>query len=201
MSNASSKTRRGLTIYQENPFITIDTVKTRVKRITNRKGDMFVKAEDESIVAPAAGFWQAQEVDTAQFVKLYINGVKAFSELTNAGTKVFELLYREMQKNIGKDRVYLSFTAIEYEMGEELKVSQATFTRGMRELIDKGFLAPAIGVGWYWINPDFVFNGDRLTFVKEYRRASANGKSKQQVPGQVVMDVTALLGEGEKVSK
>lgn len=198
MSNNSPKTRRGLTLYQENPFISIDTVKTRVKRITNRKGDMFVRAEDESIVAPAAGFWQAQEVDTAQFVKLYINGVKAFSELTNAGTKVFELLYREMQRNIGKDRVYLSFTTLEYEMGEELKVSQTTFTRGMRELIDKGFLAPAVGIGWYWINPDYVFNGDRLTFVQEYRRKASNGKSKQQIPGQMEMNVQALTDGTEE---
>lgn len=197
MSRHNSNTRRGLTIYDENPFITVDTVKTRVKRITNRKGDMFVKAEDESIVAPAAGFWQAQEVDTAQFVKLYINGVKAFSELTSAGTKVFELLYREMQKNIGKDRVLLSLMAID----DDVKISKATFTRGMRELMDKGFIAPTRVVGWFWLNPDYIFNGDRLTFVKEYRRAATNGKSKQQEPGQLQMNLQSLLSEGKEVSE
>lgn len=199
MSNESSKTRRGLTVYQENPFINIDMVKTRVKRITNRKGDMFVRAEDDAVVAPAAGFWQAQEVDTAQFVKLYINGVKAFSELTGAGTKVFELLYMEMQNNIGKDQVFLSYSGLEYHLGEKLKVSQATFTRGMRELIDKGFLAPTPIVGWFWLNPDYVFNGDRLTFVHEYRRKAANGKTKQQVPGQLEMNMQGMLEKGSEV--
>lgn len=57
-----------------------------------------IVGETGEIVAPVAGFWQAQEVDAAKFVKLYINGVKAFKELTNAGTKVFELLYLEVQK-------------------------------------------------------------------------------------------------------
>ena len=57
---------------------------------------------------PVAGFWQSQEVDSAKFVKLFVNGVKAFRELTNAGARVFEALYMEMQTNIGRDRVYLS---------------------------------------------------------------------------------------------
>ena len=40
----------------------------------------------------------------------------------------------------------------------------------MRELIDKGFVAPTEAVAWYWLNPDFMWNGDRLAFVREYRR-------------------------------
>ena len=36
----------------------------------------------------------------------------------------------------------------------------------MRELIDKGFVAPTEAVAWYWLNPDFMWNGDRLAFVQ-----------------------------------
>ena len=36
--------------------------------------------------------------------------------------------------------------------------------------MDKGFIAPAVGTGWYWLNPDYMWNGDRLAFVKEYRK-------------------------------
>lgn len=115
-------------------------------------------------IAPV-GFWQTQEVDKTQFVKLYINGVKAFRDLSPSGTKVFEILYTEIQKAVGQDRIYLSFTGIE----EILSISQATFTRGMRELIDKKFVAPTIATGWYWINLDYLWNGDRLAFVKEFR--------------------------------
>lgn len=188
MGRQDSNTRRGLTIYNENPFIHMDMVKTRIKRMTNKQGNMMmvVSGETGEVVASQSGFWWAREVDTAQFVKLYINGVKAFSELTNAGTKVFEILYREMQKNIDKDRVLLSLMALE----DDVKISKTTFTRGMRELMDKGFIAPTRVVGWYWLNPDYVFNGDRLTFVHEYRRTSEK-KAKQQLPGQIEIDIDA----------
>lgn len=179
MSNEVAKTRRGLTLYDENPFVSYDMVKSKTRRITNKNGDMMYVNGSTGEVTGQAGFWYAKEVDDAQFVKLYVKGVKAFKELTSAGTRVFELLYLEVQKNIGKDQIYLSFTAVK----PENSLSQATFTRGMRELIDKGFIAPCPAVGWYWLNPDYMFNGDRLAFVQEYRRAPK--KKGEQIPGQM----------------
>ena len=168
MSNeASGKTRRGVRVYDSNPFLQSGLVKPKTKRITNRRGDMMVVGETGEIVAPIAGFWQAEEVDSSKFIKLYVNGVRAFKDLTNAGTRVFEVLYLEVQKAIGQDRVYLSFTTLDPSVKN---LSQATFTRGMRELIDKGFVAPTDAVAWYWLNPDFMWNGDRLAFVREFRR-------------------------------
>jgi hypothetical protein len=162
MSN--EKTRRGLKVYKESPFM--NTIPVKSKRITNKRGDMMIVSRDDGeIVSEVSGFWERKEVDSSQFIKLYVAGVRQFAELTNAGTRVFALLYDEMQKNIGKDKVYLSFSDLDTEI---TKISQATFTRGMRELIDKKFLAPCPAIGWYWLNPDFIFNGDRLTFYKEY---------------------------------
>jgi hypothetical protein len=42
--------------------------------------------------------------------------------------------------------------------------------RGMRELIEKGFIAESVTQSKYFINPDYLWNGDRLGFVKEYRK-------------------------------
>ena len=164
------KTRRGVKLHKENPFLSdaASNTKQGIKRITNNKdgGQMvMVKQSDGEIVGPA-GFWHAQEVDKTQFVKLFVNGVKAFKELTGAGTKVFELLYLEIQKQIGKDKVYLSFNAIQQDI---TPMSEATYSRGMRELISKSFIAPSELQGWFFINPDYLWNGDRLAFVKEYR--------------------------------
>lgn len=185
MSNAvditAPKKRRGMVVYKSNPFFKTEMVKPKTRRITNRRGDMMIVGETGEIVAPIAGFWQAQEVDAAKFVKLYIAGVRAFSELTNAGTRVFEVLYLEIQKNIGQDRVYLSYTTLDPSIKN---LSQATFTRGMRELIDKGFVAPTEAVSWYWLNPDYLWNGDRLAFVKEYRKAGSLPDPRQSsLPG------------------
>jgi hypothetical protein len=39
----------------------------------------------------------------------------------------------------------------------------------MRELVDKGFIYPR-SPSLYWTNPNLFFKGDRVMFVKEYRR-------------------------------
>lgn len=160
-------TRRGITLHETNPFMV--EVKTKTRRVTNKRGDMMlVSADTGEIQTPIAGFWEAEEVDSTKFVKLFVNGVRALKELTGSGTKVFEVLYLRIQENIGKDRVFLSFTDLDQAA---TPMSHSTYKRGLAELIQKGFLAATPTQGWYWLNPDYVFNGDRLAFVKEYRRA------------------------------
>jgi hypothetical protein len=161
--------RRGTQKYDHNPFIgqAVANTKQGVKRISNKDGNrMMVVGDGGEIVGPA-GFWQAQEVDKTQFVKLYVNGVKAFRDLTGAGTKVFEVLYIKVQEEIGKDILYLSFHDID-QMATPM--SESTFMRGIKELLNKGFIAESMGTGRYYLNPDYMWNGDRLAFVKEYRK-------------------------------
>lgn len=168
--------RRGAVKHQTNPFIgsAVANTKTGVRRITDKTGNrMMVVAENTGEIIAPAGFWQAEEVDKSQFVKLYVNGVKAFKDLSGAGTKVFELLYMEVQKAIGSDRIFLSFHTIDQAV---TPMSESTFMRGMRELVAKGFLAESMGPGMYFLNPDYLWNGDRLAFVREYRLKSSKPK-------------------------
>lgn len=162
------KTRRGMTLYEANPFMA--EIKTKTKRVINKRGDRaMVNTQTGEIEANISGFWEAHEVDSTKFVKLFVQGVKALKELTGAGTKVFEFLYLRVQEEIGQERVNLSFTLVNQDA---TPISQATFTRGMKELIEKEFIAPTPTVGLYWINPSFIWNGDRLAFVREYRKVS-----------------------------
>ena len=41
--------------------------------------------------------------------------------------------------------------------------------KGMKELCQKGFIAEAMSQGKYFLNPDYMFNGDRLAFIKQVR--------------------------------
>jgi hypothetical protein len=155
MTQEKLETRRGVELYENNPFL-LSSVKTKTKRIVNKRGDMMlVNSSTGEIQSQIAGFWEGEEVETTQFIKLFINGVKALAELTNAGTKIFKMLYLEMQKNIGKDQVYLSYTAVNKE-----EISRSTFSRGLSELIEKNFIAAMPAIGWYWVNPDYIWNGD-----------------------------------------
>ena len=174
MTHKDNDTRRGVELYKSNPFVSVAIVNQKTRRITNKRGDMMlVSSETGEITNQIAGFWESEEVDSTKFIKLFVNGVRALAELSNAGTKVFEMLYIAMQNNIGKDQIYLSFTGIDEHL---VTMSRATFSRGVSELIDKKFIAAMPAVGWYWVNPDFMWNGDRLSFVKEFRKS--NGKPK-----------------------
>lgn len=166
-SKAVNISKRGNVRYEINPFLSDVVGNTKIgnKRITNQTGDemMIINKSSGEIITSSTGFHHVETVDKTKFIKLYIAGVKAFKGLTSAGTKAFELLYMEMQENIGRDYVFMNF--IRYK---EL-LSKTTYIRGMGELIDKEFIAETEEQGKYFTNPDFLFNGDRLAFIKEYR--------------------------------
>ena len=165
----TGKSRRGNPKYKKNPFIKEALEHTTVgqKRISSSNGErlMIVGEETGEIKAPA-GFHHIVEIDKTQFIKIFKNGVKAFAGLSNAGARVFSILYDEMQKNINKDYVFLNFSVIDQD---KEKISSATFYRGMNELIDSKFIAESEATNLYFVNPAFIWNGNRLAFIKEYR--------------------------------
>ena len=164
--------KRGVIRHAVNPFLktAAENCKTGVRKIANKTGDKFLIISEQTgeLIAPA-GFHEIVEVDKTQFVKLYINGVKAFQGLRAAGVKVFELIYMAVQKLPGSDAIYLHFMEIDQNI---MPISRATFNRGMSELIEKSFLAESETPGKYFLNIDYLFNGNRLAFIKEFRIAT-----------------------------
>lgn len=172
--------RRGLQRYDKNPFINLTNTKSGVRRMASTSNDrmMVINEQTGEMLGSGVTFGKAYEVDKTAFVKLYINGVKAFKDLTGAGTKVFELLYLQVQKNIGRDVIYLSFSEVNQM---ETPISKATFMKGMKELLEKGFIAESLTQGKYFLNPDYLFNGDRLAFIREVRlKGSKYADPRQQ---------------------
>lgn len=166
------------TKHRVNPFLADASVnsKTGTKRLSNKKGDKFMIVSDSGETVAPAGFHEIVEVDKTQFVKLYINGVRAFQGLKAAGAKVFEIIYRAVQDNPSSDRIYLHFMEVEQNI---TPISRATFFRGMTELIERGFIAESQQPGMYFLNIDYLFNGNRLAFIKEYRIKSIDDTIEQ----------------------
>lgn len=182
-STGLAKSRRNMVRFKDNPFIEVasDNTKSRARRknVSNAKGDrMMVVNQDDGQFLGEAGFWQYEEVDASQFVKLFINGVKALKELSGAGTKVFEVLYIRVQQSIGKDTLSLHFLEIDQAV---TPMARSTFNSGMTELLKKGFIAESLTPFKYFLNPDFLWNGDRLAFVKEYRLKRTTSSPKDQI--------------------
>jgi hypothetical protein len=169
MSVGPALNRRGLEVFTENPFV--GGVQTRTRPHVLRQGNRaLINTDTGDTITRAAGFWEIEEVDAGRFVKLFIQGVKALKELSGSGTKVFELLYLKVQETPNQDKIFIPFSNIDQKI---TPMSEATYHRGMKEILGKGFLAPTPSMGLYWLNPGFVWNGDRLAFVKEYRRKPA----------------------------
>ncbi|MFU9139239.1 replication protein [Erwinia tasmaniensis] len=90
---------------------------------------------------------------------------------------MFEILYRTVQEFKDTDRVFLTYELVDQNL---VKISESTYYRGMKELVNKGFIAEKTVQNSYFINPDFIFNGDRLSFVKSYILAKSSSPKKMR---------------------
>ena len=109
------------------------------------------------------GFWWEEEVDSSRFVKLFLDGIKQAAGLSKAGMQVFELVYRELRCNPGSDEIKLNLY-----VAKDHGLADRTYQRGVRELLEKEFLYRSPSDGVFFVNIRFMFNGDRLAFVKTY---------------------------------
>src|ERR1700679_3556470 len=101
--------KRGHPIYDRNPSVPHpSTVATRRRpvKIANGNRVMFVGRDTGEVMGDGhAAFFEMQEVDETQFVKLYLAGIQQTAKLTQAGLKVFELVYRQMRENPQSDKI------------------------------------------------------------------------------------------------
>jgi hypothetical protein len=156
--------KRGVKIYQSNPSIPSEDEIKRNKRTrigNEMKGFVVDNGTGEILGHGGAFAYEFEEVDKERFVKLYLAGLKQATDLTKAGLAVFELVYNKLRENPGKDTVLLDALS----SGMETR----TYSRGLRELLDKEFVYRSTNPGMFFVNIRFMFNGDRLAFVKGYR--------------------------------
>lgn len=129
-----------------------------------------------------------KRVDSEQFIKLFTANIALTFDLSAQGIKTFSVLVWSMQNSaLQKDVVYLDthvredFINAHKDSKKPLKLSQPTFARGLAELTKAQIIAKSIRQGCYWLNPNFVFNGDRIAFttVIEKRRKD---EEQQELP-------------------
>lgn len=163
--------RYGGVVCRENPWIVQGRVEGQIVGTRKRKHSasedlmVFSKGSGEVLEGGAAGFWTTEIVDSTQFVKLFVAGVRALRALSSAGAKVFEILYREVQKNKDQEKVFLNFEFVDQAI---TPISEAVYYRGLNNLVEKEFIAPSPATNLFWINPSYLWNGDRLVFAQDY---------------------------------
>src|SRR6185437_11051171 len=173
-------TKRGFPVYRTNPSVTLsNALPTRSKRINvpGGKGSVIVdNTTGELKGIGGMGFWWEEEVDTTRFVKLFLDGIKQAAGLSKTGIQVFELVYHQMRANPGNDEIKLN----QY-VAKDHGINDRSYQRGVRELLEKEFLYRSPSDEVFFVNIRFMFNGDRLAFVKTYHLKDSAAR-QQELP-------------------
>lgn len=183
-------TKRGFPVYSSNPSVPHSTnaLATRNNRITVPGGKAAVIVDNttgELKGLGGMGFWWEEEVDSSRFVKLFLDGIKQAAGLSKPGMQVFEMVYHQMRAKPGSDEIKLNaYLARDHGMGDR------TYQRGVRELLEKEFLFRSPSDGVFFVNIRFMFNGDRLAFVKSDHLKDSNRQA--ELP---LVDITPKPGE------
>lgn len=160
-----------------NPLAEGTVIKTKEKRICAGMRSNLIDPDTGEIQA-VSSIQRTKALDDAEFVKVFADGVRAMYDLKAAGTRVFKAIlavYENTKMEGGyADTLYLPWFNGGID-GEDVGMSKRTFNRGLAELIEEGFLAPR-SPDSYWVNPALFFKGDRVAFIKEYRRKSYEEK-------------------------
>ena len=165
--------------YKESPFVDEMThFETSTKRVTLKRSadsQMFLINEDGEQLNTSVVV--EKQVDSEQFVKIFVNEISSLFDMKPAGQKVLMMLIwvYGTQWKINKDTVALDSYALEdfseYAKTKGLKVfERRTLTVGINELIKNNVIAAHQKRGWYFINPAFLFSGNRINYVRSIVR-------------------------------
>jgi hypothetical protein len=158
-----------------NPLIEPQQITSKRRYVRSGKSDDLINSTTGEIVGVAT-IYQVEERDDAEFVKVFAAGVSASYDLTKTAQRVFQVVLDQYQRTPMSrgfaDYVNLLWFDDGIE-GRDVNMSEKTFQRGLKELLQKRFIAPKDGVS-FWTNPALFFKGDRVLFVKEYRRRVNN---------------------------
>jgi len=157
-----------------NPLLEPQTIQVKRRFVRTGRGRDLIDPMTGEVEAVAA-VHTVEYRDDAEFVKVFAEGVRAAYGLTRTGFRVFQavlVIYEETAMKGGYAEAVELFWFGEGLNGQAIGLSEATFNRGLRELLAHRFLYPR-SPSSYWVNPALFFKGDRVAFVREYRRRRA----------------------------
>lgn len=191
----TTKKRAKTVRYEENPFLEGMVVPVKGQKVQMSR----LGRDDNVLVNQSTGEVQGthittfKRVDSEQFVKLFTANIALTFELGAAGIKAFSVLVWILQdRTISKDLVPLDKFVLEdflKSQEQKLALSQATFARGLAELEKAKIIAKHVRQGWYFINPNFVFNGDRIAFTTVIERKRATEQERLEALGQQKLEL------------
>jgi hypothetical protein len=165
--------------HKSNPF-TRPVINTKKKMVMVSNGKQLVDTNTGEI-ENITHIVSYKEVDNEEYIKFYTGNIALTFDLTSAGNKAFIIILVVTQKEaIGKDEIYINDeVAVSYAEELDVKISASTFRRGIKELINKQIIAKSTKTNIYFINPNLIFNGDRVAFTQAVSKRKINSAEEQ----------------------
>jgi hypothetical protein len=181
--------RRDLPVFERNPSVTkVGAIPMRRKQIVMAEGERTLiigKGTGEVLGEGNALYMENKMVDRERFVKVYPDLVKKLKSLSNPARDVFEVAYMQMLTKHQVDKIEVNFyTARKHG----LKMSERSFQRGVRELLQKEILYQTPSADLYFVNVSYWFNGSRVTLAESYYEdpATRSDSGLAALPGAVI---------------
>ena len=164
-----------------NPLVETREIAIKKRYVRTGRAEELMNTETGE-VSRVVAHHQVMEKDDAEFVKVFAAGIKAMYDLNRTAARVFQLVLEKYEQEPMAGGYADSLYLVWFDgglSGQAIGMSEATFNRGLRELVEKGFLYPRLP-GVYWTNPNLFFKGDRVAFIHEYRRKRQGKPTRQE---------------------
>lgn len=169
-----------------NPLLDPQEIRTKRRFVRSGRGEDLVNPSTGEVHGVAT-IHQVEERDDAEFVKVFAGGVAASYDLGKTAQQVFQVVLDQYQRTPMSrgyaDSVDLYWFGDGIE-GRDVGIKERTWQRGLKELLEKRFLWPKTPSS-YWVNPALFFKGDRVLFIKEYRRRKVAESNQLEAAGQL----------------
>ena len=128
-----------------------------------RKDGVVVSPEGEVLSEGELIMGKEHRVDKERFIKVYVESLLLFTDLSKRAVMLFTQVLRRLEK--GRTVVYM----IPQELCGAMEISEPTYYRALSELLAANVLARHKSSSvMYFINPTYIFNGNRMTIVNRF---------------------------------
>ena len=126
------------------------------------KGQALIDTTTGEVINETILIGKRKVVDKSKFAKLYMAEIAILYELSKPAQNVFLYLTKVMDYD---NKAYINSekdcTKLGYKTGQSV-------IKGLKELITRNIIAPAVMNSFYWINPAIVCKGERFAKYVEF---------------------------------
>ena len=149
---------------KNNPFA-IELKKTLVVR-PKKGGVRRIEVSDSITGEIQSGrmYTEYNQIDRAEFIKIFMDKIAYWKDLSVTGRKVFNYILSKMSK--GTDQVYIYIPKLMDACGwGERNMAY----KGLLECYNAEIIRRSDDQHIWFINPSVIFNGDRMAFIQMYQ--------------------------------